>query len=65
MSSPIGLVTYALVVMGSSIGYNVYAVFVEVTLNFEGGEAGAKYWMQPAAEATTVYWEVNTAGTLR
>ncbi|MGO3182243.1 MAG: GEVED domain-containing protein [Aequorivita sp.] len=57
-------VPYAQVQIGSAFGYNVYAVFVEVDLDFEGGSDGATYWMQPEAESAGAFWEVSSVGTL-
>ncbi|WP_310992045.1 GEVED domain-containing protein [Aequorivita marina] len=56
---------YAQVAVGTAFGFNVYAVFIEVDLDFDGGASGTTYWMQP--EATIVdgaFWEVSTVGTL-
>ncbi len=64
VESASGLIPYSQVVIGNSLGYNVYAVFVEVDMSFEGGSSGATYWMQPSAESPTVFWELSTAGTL-
>ncbi|MGO3184312.1 MAG: GEVED domain-containing protein [Aequorivita sp.] len=58
------VVPYAQVQIGAAFGYNVYAVFVEVDLNFEGGSDGATYWMQPEAESAGTFWEVSSVGTL-
>ena len=56
------------VLVGEAFGYNVYQVYVDVNLNFEGGTDGATYWMQPTATAATgvvnVFWEVTSVGTL-
>src|SRR5690606_5538659 len=64
-----GLIPYDQVLVGSAFGYNVYSVFVEVDLDFEGGTSGATYWMQPQATAAGgatggVFWEVSSIGTL-
>lgn len=59
-----GLVPYAQVPIGGAFGYTVYAVFVEVDLNFEGGTAGTTYWMQPVAESAGTFWEVSSVGSL-
>jgi len=62
-------VPYDQVLIGSAFGYDVYAIYVDVDLNFEGGTSGASYWMQPTAvapggEIGAVFWEVTSIGTL-
>src|SRR5690554_1804087 len=64
VESVTGLVPYAQVPIGTEFGYTVYAVFVEVDLEFVGGATGATYWMQPEAQVGTAFWEVTTLGTL-
>ncbi len=64
LESLTALVPYAQVAVGTAFGYNVYAVFVEVDLNFEGGSTGTTYWMQPAAQSGFAFWETSTIGTL-
>jgi len=64
-----GLVPYDQVLVGSAFGYDVYAIYVDVDLNFEGGTSGTSYWMQPMAvapggEIGAVFWEVTSVGTL-
>ncbi|NGX84341.1 T9SS type A sorting domain-containing protein [Aequorivita sp. KMM 9714] len=62
-----GLEPYAQVPIGFAFNaYSVYTVMVEVDLTFEGGASGAKYWMEPVGQNSSVevYWEINTSGTL-
>lgn len=58
------VVPYAQVAIGTAFGYTVYAVLVEVDLNFEGGSTGTSYWMQPSAVSAGTFWEVTSVGTL-
>src|SRR5690554_5097248 len=64
VESVTGLVPYAQVPIGTEFGYTVYAVYVEVDLEFVGGATGTTYWMQPEAQVATAFWEVTTLGTL-
>ncbi|WP_157418046.1 GEVED domain-containing protein [Aequorivita capsosiphonis] len=63
VNSASGLVPYGQVMIGTALGFNVYAVFVEVDLDFEGGAEGETFWMQPVSEGAA-FWEVSTVGTL-
>lgn len=51
--------------IGAAFGNNVYTVYLDVDLNFEGGDSGATYWMQPIVTAggvvASVFWETTTA----
>lgn len=51
--------------VGNAFGINVYSVYLDVDLDFEGGDSGAVYWMQPIATANgviaSVFWETTTA----
>lgn len=58
------IVPYAQVPVGSNFGFTIYAVFLEVDLEFTGGTSGTTYWMSPSAVADLAYWEVSSAGTL-
>lgn len=65
LESLTGLTPYAQVPIGSGGGFNVFAVMLEVDLEFDGGESGAAYWMQPVAHTSeTVYWETIIIGIL-
>src|SRR5690554_4778266 len=59
-----GVVPYAQPAIGSAFRYTVYAVHVEVDLNFVGGASGTSYWMQPEAVSAVAFWEVTSIGTL-
>ncbi|SMC88656.1 T9SS-dependent choice-of-anchor J family protein [Moheibacter sediminis] len=64
-----GLVPYEQVLVGSAFGFNVYAVYVDVDLEFVGGATGTTYWMQPTAVAAGgaiggAFWEISSVGTL-
>ncbi len=57
------------VLIGEAFGFNVYQIYVDVNLDFEGGTAGASYWMQPLAAAAGganggVFWEVTLIGSI-
>ncbi|HLS29793.1 MAG TPA: GEVED domain-containing protein [Flavobacteriaceae bacterium] len=57
------------VLIGEAHGFNVYEVYVNVDLEFEGGDDGASYWMQPqglaaGGEIGGVFWEVTSEGEL-
>ena len=58
------VIPYAQPAVGTAFGYTAYSVFVEVDLEFEGGATGATFWMQPAAQGGTAFWEVSSVGTL-
>ncbi len=59
-----GVVPYAQPAIGGAFGYTVYAVHVEVDLDFVGGASGTSYWMQPEAVANVAFWEVTSVGSL-
>ena len=64
-----GLVPYEQFVIGSAFGFDVYAIYVDVDLDFAGGASGTTYWMQPTAvapggEIGGYFWEITTAGSL-
>lgn len=48
--------------------YDIFTVLVEVDLNFEGGNTGAAYWMQPEVVIPgldgEIFWECTSTGTL-
>ncbi|WP_139856607.1 GEVED domain-containing protein [Aequorivita sinensis] len=64
VASENGLIPYAQVPIGASFGYTVYAIYVEVDFNFDGGASGTSYWMQPEVDSPMAFWEGTSAGTL-
>lgn len=64
IESVTGLIPYAQVPIGAAFGYTVYAIHVEVDLDFVGGTSGTMYWMQPEVVSPMAFWEGTSAGML-
>lgn len=63
------IVPYAQISLGTVPGNELFRVYLDADLTFEGGNTGANYWMQPIVHegpngSQGAYWEFSTAGSL-